>query len=40
LRSDNKTIVKERIYQDKAAPNILDDEIMTIDSALTRPAEV
>ena len=37
LHHDNKTVVKERIYQDKADPNILYDEITTIDSALTRP---
>jgi hypothetical protein len=40
LHSDNKTVVKERIYQDKADPNILYDEITTIDSALTRPWKV
>jgi hypothetical protein len=32
-----QTIVKERIYQDKADPNVLYDEITTIDHALTRP---
>ena len=40
LHSDYKTVVKERIYQDKADPNILYDEITTIDSALTRPWKV
>jgi hypothetical protein len=40
LHSDNKTVVKERIYQDKADPNILYDEITTIDSALIRPWKV
>jgi hypothetical protein len=40
LHHDNKTVVKERIYQDKADPNILYDEITTIDSALTRPWKV
>ena len=34
---DNATIVKERIYSDKANPEILRDEITLIDSALTRP---
>jgi hypothetical protein len=37
LHSDNKTIIKERIYLDKADPNLLVDELTTIDSALTRP---
>jgi hypothetical protein len=37
LHRDNQTIVKERIYQDKADPNTLYDEITTIDHALTRP---
>ena len=37
LHRDNQTVVKERIYLDKADPNILRDEITTIDNALTRP---
>ena len=37
LHSDNKTIVKERIYLDKADPDLLHNEITTIDHALTRP---
>jgi hypothetical protein len=37
LHKDNETIVKERIYQDKADANVLYDEITTIDHALTRP---
>jgi len=37
LHNDNQTIVKERIYQDKSNPNIIYDEITTIDNALTRP---
>jgi hypothetical protein len=37
LHSDNQTIVKERIYLDRANPDILHDEITTIDNALTRP---
>ena len=37
LHSDNKTFVKERIYLDKANPNLLHDDITTIDNALTRP---
>jgi hypothetical protein len=37
LHSDNQTVVKERIYVDKADRNLLHDEITTIDNALTRP---
>lgn len=37
LHSDNETIVKERLSLDKANPNLLHNEITTIDSALTRP---
>jgi len=37
LHEDAKTVVKERIYQDKADPNVLYDEITTIDNALARP---
>jgi hypothetical protein len=37
LHDDNQTIVKELIHLDQANPNILRDEITTIDHALTRP---
>jgi hypothetical protein len=37
LHVDNQTIVKEHIYLDKAKPDILHDEVTTIDHALTRP---
>ncbi len=37
LHRDNQTIVKERIYLDKADPEVLHDEITTIDHALTAP---
>jgi hypothetical protein len=37
LHADNQTIVKERIYSDKANPNIMHDEITIIDNAFTRP---
>jgi hypothetical protein len=37
LHSDNQTIVKERIYFDKADPNVFYDDITTIDHALTKP---
>ena len=37
LHKDNATVVKERIYLDKSDPNVLRDQITTIDNALTRP---
>jgi hypothetical protein len=37
LHRDNQSIFKERIYLDKADPNLLHDEITVIDHALTRP---
>lgn len=37
LAHDNETIVKEKIYLDKADSNIMRLEITTIDNALTRP---
>jgi hypothetical protein len=37
LHEDNQTIVQERIYIDKADPNVLHDDITTIDHALTKP---
>jgi hypothetical protein len=37
LHFDNQSIFKERIFRDKTDPNILHDEITTIDHALTRP---
>ena len=37
LHADNRTIVKERLYLDKASKDIFHDEITTIDDALTRP---
>jgi hypothetical protein len=37
LHADNQTMIKERIYLDKADPNLLHDDITTIDHALTRP---
>jgi hypothetical protein len=37
LHKDNQSVIKERIFQDKADPNFLYDEITTIDHALTRP---
>ena len=37
LHKNNRTIVKERLYIDKANPDLLKDEITTIDDAFTRP---
>jgi hypothetical protein len=37
LATDNETIVKEKIYLDKANPDMLRNEITTYDHALTRP---
>jgi hypothetical protein len=37
LHSDNQSIFKERLYVDKADPNIFHDEMTVVDHALTRP---
>jgi hypothetical protein len=37
FHEDGKTVIKERIWLDKADRNLLHDEITTIDNALTRP---
>jgi hypothetical protein len=37
LHKDNRTVVKERISLDEANPELLHDEITTIDHAFTRP---
>jgi hypothetical protein len=37
LHIDNQSIFKERIYRDKTDPNLMHDELTTIDHALTRP---
>jgi hypothetical protein len=37
LHEDDESVVKERIYLDKADGNLLHDEITVIDHALTRP---
>jgi hypothetical protein len=37
LHADSQTVVKERIYLDKANKDLLRNEITTIDNALTRP---
>jgi hypothetical protein len=37
MHMDNQTVIKERIWLDKANPDRLYDEITTFDHALTRP---
>jgi hypothetical protein len=37
LHADNKTVVKEKMYTDKANPDLILNEITTIDDALTAP---
>ena len=37
LHEDDETVIKERIYLDKADQNLLHDEITVTDHALTRP---
>src|SRR5258707_1540956 len=37
LHEDNETVIKERIFLDKADRNLLHDEITVLDHALTRP---
>ena len=37
LHADNAGIIKERIYLDKTNPDLMHDEITSIDHALTRP---
>jgi hypothetical protein len=37
LHADNQTVIKERIYRDKQNPEIMHDEMTTIDHALMRP---
>ena len=40
MGDDNDTIIKERFYLDKANPNILINEITTLDGSLTEPWSV
>jgi hypothetical protein len=37
LHPDNESIIRERIYLDKTNPDLLHNEITSIDHALTRP---
>src|SRR5712671_468067 len=40
VHPDNKTVVKEKLYLDKANPDILRNDITTIDNAFTQPWKV
>jgi hypothetical protein len=40
LHRDNKSVIKERIYLDKANPNLLHNDITVVDNGLTRPWSV
>jgi hypothetical protein len=37
LHEDDQTVVKEKLYIDKSEPDIMNNEITTIDHAFTRP---
>ncbi|MEA2946402.1 MAG: hypothetical protein QOI40_1732, partial [Alphaproteobacteria bacterium] len=37
LHADNQTVIRERIYRDKQNPEIIHDEMTTIDHALSHP---
>jgi len=37
LHEDNKTVVKERLFLNKANPDIINNEVTTFDNAFTRP---
>ena len=37
LHADAETVVHEKFYTDKANPDVLHDEVTTVDNALTRP---
>jgi hypothetical protein len=37
MADDNKAVIKERLYLDKANPAVLHDELTTTDNSLTRP---
>ena len=40
LHADNQTVIHERIYLDKAKPDLLRNDITTVDHALARPYTV
>jgi hypothetical protein len=37
FHNDNQVVFKERLYLDKAKPDVLHDDVTSIDHALTRP---
>jgi hypothetical protein len=37
FHQDGRTVIKERIYRERADPDLLYDEITVVDHALTRP---
>ena len=37
FHTDEEAVVREKVYSDRADPNILHDEITTLDHVLTRP---
>jgi hypothetical protein len=37
LHADNQTVIRERLYRDKQNPEIIHDEMTTIDHALSHP---
>jgi len=37
FHADGETVIKERIYADKADPNLIYDDLTSFDHALTRP---
>ncbi len=37
LHVDNQTIIRERIYKDRQSPDLLHDDMTTMDHALTEP---
>ena len=37
FHKDERAVVTERIYSDKINPNVLHNDITTVDNALTRP---
>jgi hypothetical protein len=40
FHEDGEAVIKERIYLDKANPNVIHDDMTTTDNALTRPWSV
>jgi hypothetical protein len=40
FHADQRAVIKERIYSDKANPNVLHNDVTSIDNALTHPWSV